>query len=133
RSTASACTVSVVYTPTPARGRSSPDPSTTTFKPVKTERPKGDPLPEVGLVPLQHLEVFERKTGAPYDRRLRFVRHDGRNPGVHRDVPVDPTELRPAARQHDAAIEDVGGQLRRRRSDSHPPESSGRRPCPTAR
>src|SRR3989442_573593 len=114
RSTPRACTIPVRYTPTPARGRRSPDPSTTTFKPVKTEGPEGEPLPEVGLVPLEHLEVFERETGAPHDRRLRLVRHDGRNPGVHRDVTVDPPELRPAPPQHDAAIEDVSGQLRPR-------------------
>src|SRR5207245_9938543 len=92
-STARPHTTAHVYTPTPARGRSRPYPSTTTFKPVKNPPPHscgggaeravgegagaaepegkaGSASAEVRLIPLQDREVLERETGAAHDRRL---------------------------------------------------------------
>src|SRR5260370_1065508 len=73
RSTAMARRIWVVYTPTPAHGRARPLPSTATCKPV-TE------LPQIRLVPLQHLQVPKSKPRPPHDHLLRVLGAHLRHP-----------------------------------------------------
>src|SRR6266568_2887720 len=98
--------------PTPAHGRSRPEPSTTTWSPV-TRRTSA----KVALVALEDFEVFERESGAADDGGLGLVGNPRPNARVQRDVAVDPAQLRPPAREDDPAIPDVRRQVRRRLRD----------------
>src|SRR5712691_5423512 len=68
-------------------------------------------LSQIGLVALQHFEVLQREAGAADHGRLRAFRHNRRDPGVYGHIPVEAAQLRASAREDDAPVEDVSGQL----------------------
>src|SRR6266581_7580070 len=106
-STAIARRTWVVYTPMPAQGRANPTPSTARCRPVNGSA-------QVRLVALQHLEMLQGEASAAHDRGLGFVHDEDRDAGVHRQETVDAAQQSTTAREHDAAVEYVGGELRRR-------------------
>src|SRR5581483_3962153 len=63
---------------------------------------------------LEELELVERLAGAEHDGELRILRDHDRQAGLLAQEHVEVLELRAAAREHDAAVDDVGGELGRR-------------------
>src|SRR6266545_4555270 len=62
----------------------------------------------------QQVEIRQHAPRAEHDGRQRIFRHRERQPGLFPQPLVQIFQHRPAARQHDAAIDDVGRQFRRR-------------------